>query len=97
MIQASDLRSGSSKSRAGRPLSAKRELHGYNGPLQYLANKGNPDEQMTTVQVGSSRSSKMRRVNLGISTVAGKTSEKLTYPGLLDGNQKLFFYLFSHH
>ena len=48
MIQASDLRSGSAKSR-GRPLSAKRELHGYDGPMQYL-NKGNPDD-MTTVQV----------------------------------------------
>ncbi len=48
MIQASDLRSGSAQSR-GRPLSGKRELHGYDGPMQYL-NKGNPDD-MTTVQV----------------------------------------------
>ena len=49
MIQASDLRSGSAKSR-GRPLSGKqRELYGYDGPMQYL-NKGNPDD-MTTVQV----------------------------------------------
>jgi hypothetical protein len=50
MIQASDLRSGRSESR-GRPLSAaKRELHGYDGPMQYLSSKGNPDD-MTTVQV----------------------------------------------
>jgi hypothetical protein len=60
MIQASDLRSGSSKSR-GRPLSAKRELHGYNGPLQYLANKGNPDE-VTTVQVVSTLKSYGKKV-----------------------------------
>ena len=51
MIQASDLRSGSAKSR-GRPLSGKRELHGYDGPMQYLSRAGNPDD-MTTVQVES--------------------------------------------
>ena len=50
MIQASDLRSGSAKSR-GRPLSGKRELHGYDGPMAYLAKGANPDVDMTTVQV----------------------------------------------
>ena len=49
-MQATDLRSGSAKSRGGRPLSGKRELHGYDGPMQYLSNKNNPDD-MTTVQV----------------------------------------------
>ena len=48
-IQLSDLKSGSALSK--RPLSSgKRELHGYDGPLQYLS-QGNPDS-MTTVQVG---------------------------------------------
>ena len=51
MIQASDLISGSAKSRSG-PMSAQRNLHGYDGPLQFLSPAGNPDE-MTTVQVGS--------------------------------------------
>ncbi|XP_023348184.1 protein king tubby [Eurytemora carolleeae] len=47
-IQLSDLKSGSALSK--RPLSSgKRELHGYDGPLQYLS-QGNPDS-MTTVQV----------------------------------------------
>jgi len=47
-IQLSDLKSGSAISK--RPLSSgKRELHGYDGPLQYLS-QGNPDS-MTTVQV----------------------------------------------
>ncbi len=56
MIQASDLRSGRTETR-GRPLSAaKKELHGYNGPMQYLQGGagGNPDgagDSMTTVQV----------------------------------------------
>ncbi len=53
MIQASDLRSGSAKSRSGggRPLSSgRRELHGYDGPMQYLSKGSNPDD-MTTVQV----------------------------------------------
>ena len=50
MIQASDLISGSAKSRSG-PMSAQRNLHGYDGPLQFLSPAGNPDE-MTTVQVG---------------------------------------------
>ena len=51
MIQASDLISGSAKSRSG-PMSAQRNLHGYDGPLQFLSQAGNPDE-MTTVQVQS--------------------------------------------
>ncbi len=51
MIQASDLRSGSAKSR-GRPLSSgKRDLHGYDGPMHYLSKASNPDMDMTTVQV----------------------------------------------
>ena len=37
------------KSRA-RPLSARRELHGYDGPMLYLNQGSNPDA-MTTVQV----------------------------------------------
>ena len=37
------------KSRA-RPLSARRELHGYDGPMLYLNQSSNPDA-MTTVQV----------------------------------------------
>jgi len=45
-IELSDLKSG-----GGRPSSSgsRRELHGYDGPMQYL-NQGNPDS-MTTVQV----------------------------------------------
>ena len=31
-------------------MSAQRNLHGYDGPLQFLSSAGNPDE-MTTVQV----------------------------------------------
>jgi len=46
-IELSDLKSGGGKGRPG--SSGKRELHGYDGPLQYLA-QGNPDS-MTTVQV----------------------------------------------
>ena len=53
MIQASDLISGSAKSRSG-PMSAQRNLHGYDGPLQFLSPAGNPDE-MTTVQVNKRR------------------------------------------
>jgi len=56
MIQASDLKSGVAKTR-GRPLSARRELHGYDGPLQFLSQTGNPDE-MTTVQVSAGLKSK---------------------------------------
>merc|ERR1719422_836422 len=48
-IELNDLKSGSALSK-GRPTSSgKRELHGYDGPLQYLS-QGNPDS-MTTVQV----------------------------------------------
>ena len=49
LIQASDLKSASSVKRGARPLSGRRELHGYEGPLQFL-HGGNPDD-MTTVQV----------------------------------------------
>eukprot|EP00096_Caligus_rogercresseyi_P012706 TRINITY_DN5416_c0_g1_i1.p1 TRINITY_DN5416_c0_g1~~TRINITY_DN5416_c0_g1_i1.p1 ORF type:complete len:495 (+),score=134.34 TRINITY_DN5416_c0_g1_i1:138-1622(+) len=49
MIQASDLKSGVAKTR-GRPMSGRKEIHGYDGPLQYL-NQGNPDSAMTSVQV----------------------------------------------
>ncbi len=49
LIQASDLRSASSVKRGGRPLSGRRELHGYEGPLQFL--HGNNPDDMTTVQV----------------------------------------------
>merc|ERR1719450_1997108 len=45
-IELNDLKAGG-KSRPG--SSNKRELHGYDGPLQYLS-QGNPDS-MTTVQV----------------------------------------------
>lgn len=50
-IELNDLKSGTSTAR-GRPASSgsKRELHGYDGPLQYLSSQGNPDS-MTTVQV----------------------------------------------
>jgi hypothetical protein len=57
MLQSSsDLRAPSAKSRgsSAKPMSAKRELHGYDGPMQYF-NKGNPDD-MTTVQVKANRS-----------------------------------------
>ena len=47
-IELNDLKAGGGKSRPG--SSNKRELHGYDGPLQYLS-QGNPDS-MTTVQVG---------------------------------------------
>ncbi len=50
-IHASDLKSASSVKRGGRPLSGRKELHGYDGPLQFL-HGGNPDD-MTTVQVPS--------------------------------------------
>ncbi|XP_063236383.1 protein king tubby [Bacillus rossius redtenbacheri] len=49
MVQASDVRSASAKSRNGfRPQAASaqarpRELHGYDGPLQYTMPPGNPD------------------------------------------------------
>ena len=46
-IELNDLKAGGGKSRPG--SSNKRELHGYDGPLQYLSH-GNPDS-MTTVQV----------------------------------------------
>ena len=49
LIQASDLKSETVKSR-GRPLSGRRELHGYDGPMVYLNQSNNPDA-MTTVQV----------------------------------------------
>ena len=40
----------------------------------------------------------MKRVNLGISAVAAKTSEKLPFPGLLDINKKLIYiYLLSNN
>ena len=53
-IELSDLKSGGGGGGGGtRPSSStsKRELHGYDGPLQYLSQQGNPDS-MTTVQVG---------------------------------------------
>ena len=46
-IELSDLQAGGKS----RPASGKRELHGYDGPLQYLSQKGNPDSSLTTVQV----------------------------------------------
>merc|ERR550539_117409 len=46
-IELNVLKAGGGKSRPG--SSNKRELHGYDGPLQYLS-QGNPDS-MTTVQV----------------------------------------------
>ena len=49
LIQASDLKSASSVKRGARPLSGRRELHGYEGPLQFL--HGNNPDEMTTVQV----------------------------------------------
>ena len=49
LIQASDLKSASSIKRGNRPLSGRRELHGYEGPLQFL--QGNNPDDMTTVQV----------------------------------------------
>jgi hypothetical protein len=49
LIQASDLKSASSVKRGGRPLSGRRELHGYDGPMQFL--HGNNPDEMTTVQV----------------------------------------------
>ena len=49
-IELSDLKSGA-KSRPGSSSKGGRELHGYDGPLQYLSSQGNPDS-MTTVQVG---------------------------------------------
>ena len=52
LIQASDLKSASSVKRGARPLSGRRELHGYEGPLQFL--QGNNPDEMTTVQVNNS-------------------------------------------
>ena len=49
-IELNDLKAGG-KSRPS--SSSKRELHGYDGPLQYLS-QGNPDS-MTTVQVTTCR------------------------------------------
>ena len=49
LIQASDLKSASSVKRGASPLSGRRELHGYEGPLQFL--HGNNPDEMTTVQV----------------------------------------------
>ena len=49
LIQASDLKSASSVKRGARPLSGRRELHGYEGPMQFL--HGNNPDEMTTVQV----------------------------------------------
>ena len=54
LIQASDLKSASSVKRGARPLSGRRELHGYEGPLQFL--QGNNPDEMTTVQVNISQS-----------------------------------------
>ena len=51
LIQASDLKSASSVKRGARPLSGRRELHGYEGPLQFL--QGNNPDEMTTVQVNN--------------------------------------------
>ena len=50
-IELNDLKAGGGKSRPG--SSNKRELHGYDGPLQYLS-QGNPDS-MTTVQVSPNK------------------------------------------
>ena len=54
LIQASDLKSESVKTSkslmGGRPLSAaRREIHGYDGPMVFLNQSANPDS--TTVQV----------------------------------------------
>ena len=57
LIQASDLKSESVKTTkslkpGGRPLSAaRREIHGYDGPMVFLNQSNNPDSTMTTVQV----------------------------------------------
>jgi len=68
-IELSDLKSG-----GGRPSSSgtRRELHGYDGPLQYLA-QGNPDS-MTTVQVMPS----LRKSSdqLAVDSTDGKTETK---------------------
>ena len=56
LIQASDLKSESVKTSKSlnRPLSgARREIHGYDGPMVFLNQSNNPDDAsaMTTVQV----------------------------------------------
>ena len=60
-IELNDLKAGGGgKSRPG--SSNKRELHGYDGPLQYLS-QGNPDS-MTTVQVSPQAPHKPTHFNL---------------------------------
>ena len=50
-IELSDLKSGGGRGTRPSSSTSKRELHGYDGPLQYLSQQGNPDS-MTAVQVG---------------------------------------------
>ena len=60
-IELNDLKAGGGgKSRPG--SSNKRELHGYDGPLQYLS-QGNPDS-MTTVQVSPQAPHKPTHFNI---------------------------------
>ena len=76
LIQASDLKSASSVKRGNRPLSGRRELHGYEGPLQFL--QGNNPDDMTTVQVlipqsGNTKNSvspkKFRKINFLVTSL----------------------------
>ena len=61
-IELSDLKSGGGGGPGTRPSSStKRELHGYDGPLQYLSQQGNPDS-MTTVQVRHNKLKEIRHV-----------------------------------
>ena len=55
------------KSRA-RPLSARRELHGYDGPMLYLNQSSNPDA-MTTVQVSVQQKINSQSSNFSILNV----------------------------
>lgn len=72
-IELNDLKAGA-QSRPG--SSSKRELHGYDGPLQYLAQTGNPDSAMTTVQVAPS----LRKSTEALAEGAGEVTKPAAPP-----------------
>jgi len=79
-IELSDLKSGGGVGGGGtRPSSStsKRELHGYDGPLQYLSQQGNPDS-MTTVQVLPSMSKSSETLSTDVDDT--NTNNKPTAP-----------------
>ncbi|GLV37159.1 king tubby [Carabus blaptoides fortunei] len=61
MIQASDFRSKSAKSRSS--SANRRELHGYDGPMQYSMSKDNPDQVISIAPTNSDNDEDMTVLN----------------------------------